>query len=504
MIVGIDLDNTIIDYSNIFYKIGKQKKIKIKRSTSKNNLKTFIQSASKKEWTRIQGEVYGKKIMGANLFKNFTNFLKFAFENNIQLVIISHKTKKPIIGKKNDLHKAAQNFLIKKIGKNVFKLNKNLFFEEKLEDKIKKIKEYDCDYFIDDLEKVLLDKKFPTTTEKILFNSTNKNINNFNNWHKIIKFFREQIKINSAHQGRNNKSFKIMNNEIFVKEFNSSKKNESFSKELKFSQFLNDNKNKYTPKILSISKRRKVIKYEYKENNNKKEHLKNIHKTIIDNFRFIKEINNLDYKNKKFNFATGYCEKLKNYKNEIEKRIYNLKKTFFYKNNLKFRTLIKKIEYKLNLLFDINYFEKKFDLDKKSLILSPCDFHFENMIFNKKIYYIDFEYSGIDDPAKLYSIFYLQPEFNINLNIFFKTINKVLFFKRSNNAIKRNIIFLMPIIYLRWSLILLNQFLSKDSKTKTASDYVKPNFKNKNTQLIKANNYLKDKNQYFKLYKKFI
>ena len=103
MIVGIDLDNTIIDYSNIFYKIGKQKKIKIKRSTSKNNLKTFIQSASKKEWTRIQGEVYGKKIMGANLFKNFTNFLKFAFENNIQLVIISHKTKKPIIGKKNDL-----------------------------------------------------------------------------------------------------------------------------------------------------------------------------------------------------------------------------------------------------------------------------------------------------------------------------------------------------------------------------------------------------------------
>ena len=62
----------------------------------------------------------------------------------------------------------------------------------------------------------------------------------------------------------------------------------------------------------------------------------------------------------------------------------------------------------------------------------------------------------------------------------------------------------MPIIYLRWSLILLNQFLSKDSKTKTASDYVKPNFKNKNTQLIKANNYLKDKNQYFKLYKKFI
>ena len=126
------------------------------------------------------------------------------------------------------------------------------------------------------------------------------------------------------------------------------------------------------------------------------------------------------------------------------------------------------------------------------------------MIFNKKIYYIDFEYSGIDDPAKLYSIFYLQPEFNINLNIFFKTINKVLFFKRSNNAIKRNIIFLMPIIYLRWSLILLNQFLSKDSKTKTASDYVKPNFKNKNTQLIKANNYLKDKNQYFKLYKKFI
>ena len=126
------------------------------------------------------------------------------------------------------------------------------------------------------------------------------------------------------------------------------------------------------------------------------------------------------------------------------------------------------------------------------------------MVFNDRIYYIDFEYSGLDDPAKLYSIFYLQPEFNIDLDIFYKTVNKVLFFQNKDNEIKKKIILLMPIIYLRWSLILLNEFLDKNYKNKNLPIQIKSKYKNKNIQLIKANNYLKTRLKYFNLYKNFI
>ena len=93
------------------------------------------------------------------------------------------------------------------------------------------------------------------------------------------------------------------------------------------------------------------------------------------------------------------------------------------------------------------------------------------------MYFIDFEYSGLDDPAKLYAVFFLQPNHIINKNIFNSSINKILFFKK-NMLIKKRILFLMPIIYLRWSLILMNNFSKK--------------------QLIKTSKYLIDRNDYYK------
>ena len=48
------------------------------------------------------------------------------------------------------------------------------------------------------------------------------------------------------------------------------------------------------------------------------------------------------------------------------------------------------------------------------------------MIFNKKIYFIDFEYSGLDDPAKIFSIFFLQPELNITKKYFLKILIKLI------------------------------------------------------------------------------
>ena len=65
----------------------------------------------------------------------------------------------------------------------------------------------------------------------------------------------------------------------------------------------------------------------------------------------------------------------------------------------------------------LNYIEinpNRNNIDKSFLIISPSDFGFHNVIIYKGInYFIDFEFSGWDDPAKLYCDFILQPKIQI-------------------------------------------------------------------------------------------
>jgi len=111
MRVGIDLDNTIINYSKVFLKICNKYNLKINKENPKVKLKNYIRkNISKEKWTEIQGKVYGKEILTANIFQNFNSFIRFAKRNNIDVTIISHKSKYPILGKKINLHLKALNF----------------------------------------------------------------------------------------------------------------------------------------------------------------------------------------------------------------------------------------------------------------------------------------------------------------------------------------------------------------------------------------------------------
>ena len=57
-------------------------------------------------------------------------------------------------------------------------------------------------------------------------------------------------------------------------------------------------------------------------------------------------------------------------------------------------------------------------VDKRCL--SPSDFGFHNSILddNGRYYFLDFEYSGWDDPAKMVSDFFLQPAVSVSFEYF--------------------------------------------------------------------------------------
>lgn len=100
------------------------------------------------------------------------------------MYIISHKTKWSKIGVKINLRNAAKKFLKKnKISycKNSLIKNKNIFFVNTEEEKIKKIKKLKLNYFIDDLIKILL--SLPKGIKKINFNlKKRKNFLTINDW----------------------------------------------------------------------------------------------------------------------------------------------------------------------------------------------------------------------------------------------------------------------------------------------------------------------------------
>ena len=95
----------------------------------------------------------------------------------------------------------------------------------------------------------------------------------------------------------------------------------------------------------------------------------------------------------------------------------------------------------------------------ESRIISPSDFGFQNTLINgNTLYFLDFEYAGWDDPAKLICDFGCYPEIPVKdeyLQIFKDSFHSWL--EDAENSIHRSEI-LMPLYRLKWCCIMLNEF----------------------------------------------
>ena len=201
--IGLDFDNTIVLYDEIFYKYALENNyispsIEKTKKAVRNEL---IKKGKGPLFTEIQGIVYGKLISDAPIQDGFINALGKLHNLNYKISIVSHKTKYPIIGEKYDLHNSAYNWLVKnKVLENkLFKLNpSDIFFEETEEKKIKRIMEIGCTHYVDDLGKILL--KLDDKVTKINFVKGSKNAydknNNFvilNAWSNFNKLIEKKV-----------------------------------------------------------------------------------------------------------------------------------------------------------------------------------------------------------------------------------------------------------------------------------------------------------------------
>ena len=196
--LGLDFDNTLITYDEIFYKVALERNLINKDlAHQKNVIRDFLRKNNlEDQFTLLQAEVYGNRILEAEPAENLIeNLLTLKQLKNIEFFIISHKTKKPIKGPAYDMHKAAKNWLYKN---NFFEsegLNfkeENVFFEETKLSKIKRIQSISCTHYIDDLPEIL--DLLGEDCIKILYNPfgykiKNNNWINLSSWKNLLKVF---------------------------------------------------------------------------------------------------------------------------------------------------------------------------------------------------------------------------------------------------------------------------------------------------------------------------
>ena len=110
-----------------------------------------------------------------------------------------------------------------------------------------------------------------------------------------------------------------------------------------------------------------------------------------------------------------------------------------------------------------------FELSNDERTLSPSDFGFHNALRRNtgEIIFVDFEYFGWDDPAKMVSDFLLHPGMELSRDLkqqFFTGILRI--FTQHGNFLKR-IEIVYPLCALNWCLIFLNEFIPEYLERRT-------------------------------------
>src|SRR5262249_37526411 len=174
--IGIDFDNTIITYDEVFLATARAwGLIDTDFTGHKQAIRDAIRLLPDGElsWQKLQGQIYGKGLAQATMFEGVDAFLRRCRVGGVPVVIVSHKTE---FGHHDpdrvNLREAARDWMTRHgfFDDSGFGIAPEaVHFETTRQGKLARIKELGVSHFIDDLEEVLSDPAFPQGVERILF-----------------------------------------------------------------------------------------------------------------------------------------------------------------------------------------------------------------------------------------------------------------------------------------------------------------------------------------------
>lgn len=177
MRIGIDLDNTIINYGPVFQRVMDDLGITIDSDLGGFDKNKFKEEIIRRKngstcWEKIQAKAYGPAIVFATPFEGVKDFLEFGQKTGVTFVIVSHKSQfaEQDISRSYDLRLLALEWLDAngiRIGQN--EIGEDIFFADTRAHKAELVSNLALNWFIDDLVDVFKEQAFPRSVTKYLF-----------------------------------------------------------------------------------------------------------------------------------------------------------------------------------------------------------------------------------------------------------------------------------------------------------------------------------------------
>lgn len=501
MKIGLDFDNTIVNYDKIFYDVAVEWGV-VTKDTPINKLavRNLLRDLGKEDrWTEMQGYVYGARMEEAQLYPGVMDFIQQAKNIGCTVVIISHKTAHPFLGPKYDLHAVARKWIEKNIGLDA----ESIFFELTKEKKWERIAELGCDVFIDDLPEIIFSPNFPKKTSAILFDpccmnrsfsAQNSQVRVASSWPEIQRelglsweletqvaellfqagLSQEGLSMERCAGGGNNRTFRVETREgVFAakKYFSHSADiRDRLGAEFSFLTYAAAVAKELVPKPYAKNSEHKLALYEFIEGQPlAASEITEVEVNEAITFFCLLNTPAARMRAAQLGNASEACFSIQEHFNLIDARIKQILQIPVDTEEMQaaHHYAEKLNAFWLHLLDQTKEMARKGDfnlscpLEFGQRCISPSDFGFHNALrgSDRRLRFLDFEYAGWDDPGKMAGDFFAQIAVPVPEQFFELFIQKTMaLFPGPENLIRRAKI-LRPAYQVKWCCIALNVFL---------------------------------------------
>jgi hypothetical protein len=508
MRVGIDFDNTIANYEQIFVAAA-QARGWITRGFrgSKRELRDAVRLLTDGEtkWQLLQAEVYGARMAQAVPFKGVIEFVHAARRSGIELCVVSHKTRFAAHDRHGiDLREAALRWLEVQgfLDPGGHGLSRHwVFFEDTRADKIARIAASGCTIFVDDLAEVLVDPAFPSRVERILFSTSGEpaplgDVAICRSWDEIGRRLLDRpvrvvqaprgcpelaavaerlvgdavCAIAPARPGGNNRLYRVETRRGDVFALKAYPRQEGdprdrLGTELKALSFMRRHGIDQIPGVVAADSQDGYALYEWIEGEPPAADANSLSAVLV----FVRALERLSSAEGAalLPLASEACLSAAEIVTQVDRRATALSaiaedhpelsaflRGDFRRARERVVTAAREDYTRVGLGFDS-------PIDPARRRLSPSDFGFHNALVRPDgtVVFLDFEYFGWDDPAKLCCDFVLHPGMDLTDELqqrFLRGVNDIF---AADPALPHRLAACMPLYGLRWTMILLNEFL---------------------------------------------
>jgi hypothetical protein len=515
MVIGVDFDNTIVCYDDLFHRIALERGwLPASVPAIKKEVRDYLRRQGREQdWTELQGYVYGPRMAEAQAFPGVLEFFARAVKHGLPIYIISHKTPKAAAGPEYDLRQSALDWL--KL-QGFFDPNRiglpldNVVFGATRQEKLELIRQRGCTVFVDDLAETFLEPDFPRHVERILFGCKAAppelaGIAIAPNWtevsHRLLngshvpaggrlkpalhaENMREELakmlgqpvtQIERIGGGRNSQVYRVRaaSREVALKAYfrHAADKRDRMGTEFSSFSFLWENGFRQIPQPIKSDSGRGWAIYEFVEGE-KLAPGQVSRKEILEAADFLAQLRELARQGKgrhlgvaseAFFAARFIAENLRERLAKLQAIEQNTESTRALQRFLEAEFapfLTRAIAWSAAHLQAAGMdFDRELPPEQRTL--SPSDFGFHNALrrADGRIIFLDFEYFGWDDSAKMMADFLLHPAMELPQDLK-KTFAQAMFQRFADWPwLLARVESVYPLFGLKWCMIMLNEFL---------------------------------------------